>query len=145
MYILNCFQRLTAPICTVNGQHGQNTAPAVIHKQAYHSIAKCVAALTVVCPHEALPVVQQFLQELKVCCSFYIFFLVLNCGDCYKVFVVDIGFQYYHSGNYYQCFLKNKNEIILFSVYGSLYFLVCKLNKFLNSKLCSFIRVDDFN
>ncbi|XP_054718633.1 cullin-associated NEDD8-dissociated protein 1-like [Uloborus diversus] len=58
-------RRLTAPICTVNGQHGQGNAPPTIHKQAYHSIAKCVAALTVTCPQEALPVVQQFLQELK--------------------------------------------------------------------------------
>ncbi|XP_035217721.1 cullin-associated NEDD8-dissociated protein 1-like [Stegodyphus dumicola] len=59
-------RRLTAPICSVNGQHGQEGASHIIHKQAYHSIAKCVAALTITCPQEALPVVQQFLQELKV-------------------------------------------------------------------------------
>ncbi|XP_071033153.1 cullin-associated NEDD8-dissociated protein 1 isoform X2 [Parasteatoda tepidariorum] len=57
--------RLTAPICAVNGQQNQSSGSHLIHKQAYHSIAKCVAALTVTCPNEALPVVQQFLQELK--------------------------------------------------------------------------------
>ncbi|XP_055935598.1 cullin-associated NEDD8-dissociated protein 1-like [Argiope bruennichi] len=60
-------RRLTAPVCSMNGQHGTGTVPHhTIHKQAYHSIAKCVAALTITCPQEALPAVHQFLQELKV-------------------------------------------------------------------------------
>lgn len=59
-------RRLTAPVCTVNGtQQGQGAAPHVIHKQAYHSIAKCVAAITIVCPNEALTVIQMFLLELE--------------------------------------------------------------------------------
>ncbi|GIY90141.1 cullin-associated NEDD8-dissociated protein 1 [Caerostris darwini] len=56
-------QRLTAPIYSSN-EHGQGNGTHNIHKQAYHSIAKCVAALTVTCPQEAFPAVLHFLQEL---------------------------------------------------------------------------------
>ncbi|XP_060552206.1 cullin-associated NEDD8-dissociated protein 1-like [Ruditapes philippinarum] len=36
-----------------------------IHKQAFHSIAKCVAALTVMSPNEATNVVNQFVNDVK--------------------------------------------------------------------------------
>ncbi|XP_020647066.2 cullin-associated NEDD8-dissociated protein 1 [Pogona vitticeps] len=36
-----------------------------LHKQAYHSVAKCVAALSSVCPKEAPGVVSQFVQDVK--------------------------------------------------------------------------------
>lgn len=36
-----------------------------LHKQAYHSLAKCVAALTVECPAEAVPLAVKLLQELR--------------------------------------------------------------------------------
>lgn len=35
-----------------------------LHKQAFHSLAKCVAAITVIYRHEALMVVEQFFQEI---------------------------------------------------------------------------------
>lgn len=38
---------------------------ASLHKQAFHSLAKCVAALANTNQREALPVVQKFLKELK--------------------------------------------------------------------------------
>jgi cullin-associated NEDD8-dissociated protein 1 len=34
--------------------------------QAFHSIAKCVAALTVMSPNEATNVVNQFVNDVKV-------------------------------------------------------------------------------
>ncbi|XP_058986020.1 cullin-associated NEDD8-dissociated protein 1 isoform X3 [Musca domestica] len=36
-----------------------------LHKQAYHSLAKCVAALTQQCPNEAIPLAAQLLQDLQ--------------------------------------------------------------------------------
>lgn len=36
-----------------------------VHKQAFHSIAKCVAAVTVICPQEAVPVVNQFVNDIQ--------------------------------------------------------------------------------
>ncbi|XP_064480368.1 cullin-associated NEDD8-dissociated protein 1-like [Ornithodoros turicata] len=53
-------QRLTEPVY----QTGSGVAP--IHKQAFHSMAKAVAALTTQCPEEAVPVVRQFLQDVQV-------------------------------------------------------------------------------
>ncbi|KAL8589567.1 hypothetical protein ACOMHN_015951 [Nucella lapillus] len=38
---------------------------SVIHRQAFHSIAKCVAALTVISPTEASNVVTQFVSDVK--------------------------------------------------------------------------------
>lgn len=35
-----------------------------LHKQAFHSLAKCVAAITVIYKHEALVVVEQFVKEI---------------------------------------------------------------------------------
>nr|XP_060622249.1 cullin-associated NEDD8-dissociated protein 1-like [Anolis sagrei ordinatus] len=40
-------------------------ASANLHKQAYHSVAKCVAALSSVCPKETPTVVNQFVQDVK--------------------------------------------------------------------------------
>lgn len=37
----------------------------IIHKQAYYSLAKCVAAITTVCSNKALPVVQKFIYDIK--------------------------------------------------------------------------------
>ena len=53
-----------------------------VHKQAFHSIAKCVATLTIMLPQEASAVVEQFISDVKVTiCSpfpscFYITFPV---------------------------------------------------------------------
>lgn len=76
------FQRLTGPICSVNGKHGNGAAPNNIHKQAYHSVAKCVAAITIVCPQEALPVIHMFLKKLEVSSlqilSIYLYYILLQ-------------------------------------------------------------------
>lgn len=36
-----------------------------LHKQAYHSLAKCAAALTIMCQEEAVGVVEQFLKDVQ--------------------------------------------------------------------------------
>lgn len=36
-----------------------------LHKQAFHSLAKCVAALTQECPQEAIPLATQLLNDLR--------------------------------------------------------------------------------
>ncbi|KFQ56748.1 Cullin-associated NEDD8-dissociated protein 1 [Nestor notabilis] len=53
-------KQLTAPIyCS-----GAAGAPT-LHKQAYYSVAKCVAALSSACPKEAPATVNQFIQDVK--------------------------------------------------------------------------------
>lgn len=51
-------QMLISPILNIQGKD-------TIHKQAYYSLAKCVAAITVICPTKALPVVQQFIYDIQ--------------------------------------------------------------------------------
>lgn len=36
-----------------------------LHKQAYYSLAKCVAAITVKCSDRALPVIHQFIYDIQ--------------------------------------------------------------------------------
>lgn len=53
-------KQLTAPIyCS-----GAAAAPT-LHKQAYYSVAKCVAALSSACPKEAPATVNRFIQDVK--------------------------------------------------------------------------------
>uniref|UniRef100_A0A8B9FYL9 Cullin associated and neddylation dissociated 2 (putative) n=1 Tax=Amazona collaria TaxID=241587 RepID=A0A8B9FYL9_9PSIT len=53
-------KQLTAPIyCS-----GAAAAPT-LHKQAYYSVARCVAALSSACPKEAPATVNQFIQDVK--------------------------------------------------------------------------------
>ncbi|XP_061218525.1 cullin-associated NEDD8-dissociated protein 1-like isoform X3 [Neopsephotus bourkii] len=53
-------KQLTAPIyCS-----GAPAAPT-LHKQAYYSVAKCVAALSSACPKEAPATVNRFIQDVK--------------------------------------------------------------------------------
>ncbi|NXJ94380.1 CAND1 protein, partial [Corythaixoides concolor] len=54
-------KQLTAPIYS----SGSAGASATLHKQAYYSVAKCVAALSSACPKEAPAVVSQFIQDVK--------------------------------------------------------------------------------
>lgn len=42
---------------------------AALHKQAFYSLAKCVAAITVVCQSQALPVIPQFINEIQTATS----------------------------------------------------------------------------
>lgn len=41
------------------------TQQTVLHKQAYHSLAKCAAALTITCHQEAQSVVEQFIKDVQ--------------------------------------------------------------------------------
>ncbi|OXB81577.1 UNVERIFIED_CONTAM: hypothetical protein H355_008425 [Colinus virginianus] len=54
-------KQLTAPVYS----SGSSGASAVLHKQAYYSAAKCVAALSSACPKEAPGTVNQFIQDVK--------------------------------------------------------------------------------
>lgn len=49
-------QMLLAPIANKESQ--------TVHKQAFYSLAKCVAAITVICPNKALTVIQQFIYDI---------------------------------------------------------------------------------
>ncbi|KAG1706621.1 Cullin-associated NEDD8-dissociated protein 1 [Nymphon striatum] len=53
-----------------------STSTSTIHKQAYHSTAKCVAAITVACPKEAEIVVNSFLENCQN----------VETDDCIKLF-----------------------------------------------------------
>ncbi|KAL1492929.1 hypothetical protein ABEB36_011093 [Hypothenemus hampei] len=50
---------LLMPITNLSAQSG------TLHKQAFYSLAKCVAAITVVCQTQALPVIPQFINEIQ--------------------------------------------------------------------------------
>lgn len=39
--------------------------PCTLHKQAFYSLAKCVAAITVTCQEHVLPLVPQFIREIE--------------------------------------------------------------------------------
>ncbi|NXE40131.1 CAND1 protein, partial [Ptilorrhoa leucosticta] len=54
-------KQLTAPVYS----SGSAGASLTLHKQAYHSVAKCVAALSSACPKEAPATVNQFVQDVK--------------------------------------------------------------------------------
>ncbi|NXD75224.1 CAND1 protein, partial [Halcyon senegalensis] len=54
-------KQLTAP-AYCSGSAGDSGA---LHKQAYYSVAKCVAALSSACPKEAPATVNQFIQDVK--------------------------------------------------------------------------------
>ncbi|NXJ76146.1 CAND1 protein, partial [Trogon melanurus] len=54
-------KQLTAPIYS----SGSVGASMTLHKQAYYSVAKCVAALSSACPKEAPATVNRFVQDVK--------------------------------------------------------------------------------
>ncbi|XP_014662099.1 PREDICTED: cullin-associated NEDD8-dissociated protein 1-like [Priapulus caudatus] len=58
-------QMLTAPIYNPSPQTQPLTSAFAVHKQAFHSIAKCVATLTLVCPQEGASVIHQFVNDVK--------------------------------------------------------------------------------
>ncbi|XP_065063149.1 cullin-associated NEDD8-dissociated protein 1-like [Rhopilema esculentum] len=53
-------QILTKPIY----EHDASLPSLAVHKQAFHSIAKCVTVLTIVCKHEADAVVSKFISDI---------------------------------------------------------------------------------
>ncbi|CAH1272693.1 CAND1 [Branchiostoma lanceolatum] len=58
-------QYLTTPIYSPTPSTQPPNATFAVHKQAFHSIAKCVAALTITCAHEGAGVVNQFVNDVK--------------------------------------------------------------------------------
>ncbi|XP_076202849.1 cullin-associated NEDD8-dissociated protein 1-like isoform X1 [Aptenodytes patagonicus] len=54
-------KQLTAPIYS----SGSAEASVMLHKQAYYSVAKCVAALSSACPKEVPAIANQFIQDVK--------------------------------------------------------------------------------
>lgn len=44
---------------------GAGAGDVVIHKQAYYSLAKCVAAITVTMHQQAIHIVPQFINEIR--------------------------------------------------------------------------------
>lgn len=58
-------QMLISPIYLSTPATQPPNSNLTVHKQAFHSIAKCVAALTVMCPHEAVSVVNQFIADVQ--------------------------------------------------------------------------------
>ncbi|KAJ6648464.1 Cullin-associated NEDD8-dissociated protein 1 [Pseudolycoriella hygida] len=62
----------------VGSSHNNQT----LHKQAYHSIAKCVSALTVQVPNEAVPLASELLQEIqKRQSDAHLIFCLLTIGE----------------------------------------------------------------
>lgn len=60
----NLLELLMAPISNSSSSPTVATTPS-LHKQAFHSLAKCVAALTVTWKAEAIVVVEQFLADVN--------------------------------------------------------------------------------
>ncbi|KAL3213225.1 hypothetical protein MRX96_035569 [Rhipicephalus microplus] len=59
------FKELLHEVSSPVYHSGGAGAVATIHRQAYHSMAKAVAALTLQCRQEAIPVVQKFLHDIQ--------------------------------------------------------------------------------
>ena len=57
---------LTEPIYRPQQQSTHGSLSLAVHKQAFQSIAKCIAALTVTCRQEGSAVVNQFVNDIKV-------------------------------------------------------------------------------
>jgi cullin-associated NEDD8-dissociated protein 1 len=65
---------LVAPV------HNQQPGHQQLHKQAFHSLAKCIAALTQQVPNEAVPVATEFLNEIRRSDAHMVFYL-LTIGE----------------------------------------------------------------
>ncbi|XP_025019205.1 cullin-associated NEDD8-dissociated protein 1-like [Python bivittatus] len=61
MSYADLMKQLTSPICSST----PSGVSATLHKQAFHSVAKCVAALSSACPKEIPGIVNQFIQDVK--------------------------------------------------------------------------------
>lgn len=58
-----------------------------LHKQAYHSLAKCIAALTLQMPTEAIPIANEFLAEIQNRRSdLHLVFYLLTIGEIGRFF-----------------------------------------------------------
>ncbi|XP_063954997.1 cullin-associated NEDD8-dissociated protein 1-like isoform X1 [Lytechinus pictus] len=56
---------LTAPVYSPTEATQPSSTPYAVHKQAFHSIAKCVAVLTISCANQGSAVVVQFVNDIK--------------------------------------------------------------------------------
>ena len=56
------FQQNSAPLEAISQQSSNNLA---VHKQAFYSIAKCIASLTVTNQQEGQLVIKQFINDVK--------------------------------------------------------------------------------
>lgn len=56
-------KKLMEPVVTTSAVNTSSNDQ--LHKQAYHSLAKCVAALTQECPNEAIPLATLLLEDLQ--------------------------------------------------------------------------------
>lgn len=63
-----------------------------LHKQAYHSLAKCVAAITLQVPQEAIPVAQKLLHEVvaRSTQDAYLVFYLLTVGEIGRHFDLSV-------------------------------------------------------
>lgn len=61
-----------------------------LHKQAYHSLAKCVAAITLQVPQEAVPVATRLLQEMGRAQDAYLVFYLLTVGEIGRHFDLSL-------------------------------------------------------
>ncbi|KAL7044413.1 hypothetical protein ACKWTF_001908 [Chironomus riparius] len=58
-----------------------------LHKQAYHSLAKCIAALTLQMPSEAVPIASEFLMGIQQRRSdYHLIFYLLTIGEIGRYF-----------------------------------------------------------
>lgn len=58
-----------------------NKGNGTLHKQSYHSLAKCVAAITLQCPNEAVRVATLLLKEIQRVPESYLVFYLLTIGE----------------------------------------------------------------
>mgnify|MGYP002803523298 FL=1 len=88
-----------------------NDQDAPVHKQALHSIAKCVSVLTVACPKEGSGVVNQFVKDIKnpKCTDSVRLFSLLALGEVGRH--VDLSQQNDLESSILDCFLSHSNEV----------------------------------
>jgi len=94
---------LTKPIYEDNGTSSSTLA---VHKQAFHSIAKCVTSLTLVCEKEAEAVVHQFISDI----------MNTNSTDSIKLFaLLALG----EIGRYFDLRKERKVKLVIVESFSS--------------------------
>lgn len=59
-----------------------SNARTQLHKQVYHSVAKCIAAITLQAQNDAIPVAKEFLAEIQNPRNdFHLVFCLLTIGE----------------------------------------------------------------
>ncbi|XP_033121634.1 cullin-associated NEDD8-dissociated protein 1-like isoform X2 [Anneissia japonica] len=65
MMYADLLRYLTEPVYNPTEATQPPSAPYAVHKQAFHSVAKCVAVLTITCKQESSSVITQFINDIK--------------------------------------------------------------------------------